>query len=588
MKELKSLCFTEGQESTFFMCLSSHGARVTSGTNEGSYVLFSETRLSSEEELLLTAIHEQELARLVHEIPCRNKFLALELCQTKEATEKPAKEDEKIRNRIHDEFASRFYAQLAKLELSTRGEGYDRSIDVEPRRSHTVILESCDVKTESPLRHSDDQVSNFLHRLNFAFHGGAACLSLDDELIERPHLRLKEVIKYVKEMIMMDAALQNELVKTEYKKQVRTKFELIAEFQEVTHTPQLVGDADGVDFAIGDVPAAPTEHPAQPRLEGSTLNSITISWDAIKGFPPSTSQEIPTILGYHIQYQGDGRTCESWKRAAAFQVLTFENAVHLRKKPPTKVTVFGIPSELAFRFRVRARTAGGWGPFSPVSPAFRTQSVASHHDQFTTVQAASEAKGVEGILALMSRHVANRDIQRVCVEFLGRMALKVKSPQQSRRLIPGLDQPAVTLTIRSMDRFRHDTPLIQQGCLFLGRLAMSDDAWRRALLKMENPRCLEFLQDIHNRFAKTDSTTASSTRWAMERLRGTSARRRFSPEEAARRIQGLYRMRKARQYVQSLAESIYTQMIDPESGMAFFYNTRTGTTAWSLPSFLQV
>lgn len=43
----------------------SHGARVVKGANEGSYVLFSETRLSSEDELLLTAIHESELARLI-------------------------------------------------------------------------------------------------------------------------------------------------------------------------------------------------------------------------------------------------------------------------------------------------------------------------------------------------------------------------------------------------------------------------------------------------------------------------------------------------------------------------------------------
>lgn len=54
---------------TGFVLLSlsqSHGARVTSGVNEGSYVLFSETRLSSEEELLLTAIYEQDLVKLIH------------------------------------------------------------------------------------------------------------------------------------------------------------------------------------------------------------------------------------------------------------------------------------------------------------------------------------------------------------------------------------------------------------------------------------------------------------------------------------------------------------------------------------------
>lgn len=46
--------------------LQSHGARVTGGSNEGSFVLFNETRLSSEAELLLTAVHENELAQLIY------------------------------------------------------------------------------------------------------------------------------------------------------------------------------------------------------------------------------------------------------------------------------------------------------------------------------------------------------------------------------------------------------------------------------------------------------------------------------------------------------------------------------------------
>jgi hypothetical protein len=84
LKELQSIC---EKDSSFFLCLSvshwleyvkwvrslwnliilqSHGARVVKGVNEGSYVLFSETRLSSEDELLLTAVHEAELAKLIH------------------------------------------------------------------------------------------------------------------------------------------------------------------------------------------------------------------------------------------------------------------------------------------------------------------------------------------------------------------------------------------------------------------------------------------------------------------------------------------------------------------------------------------
>lgn len=46
--------------------MQTHGARVSGGPNAGSYMLFGETRLSSEGEFLLTAVHLHELARMVH------------------------------------------------------------------------------------------------------------------------------------------------------------------------------------------------------------------------------------------------------------------------------------------------------------------------------------------------------------------------------------------------------------------------------------------------------------------------------------------------------------------------------------------
>ncbi|EGZ28572.1 hypothetical protein PHYSODRAFT_448517, partial [Phytophthora sojae] len=166
MKELKKIC-SEEPNSSFFMCLSTHGARVTRGTNEGSYVLFSETRLSSEEELVLTAIHERELAQMIHDIPCKNKFIALELCQTQEPKDKIVDDAETIRHRVHEQFFSQFYKQLVQLRLQTLLERGSRlpsneelnedAVRSNPKLPNLILMESCDVKKEVPVRANEER-----------------------------------------------------------------------------------------------------------------------------------------------------------------------------------------------------------------------------------------------------------------------------------------------------------------------------------------------------------------------------------------------------------------------------------------------
>ncbi|KAG6609420.1 uncharacterized protein IUM83_00808 [Phytophthora cinnamomi] len=131
MKELKKIC-SEEPNSSFFMCLSTHGARVTRGTNEGSYVLFSETRLSSEEELVLTAIHERDLAQMIHDIPCYRTHSAtstldqhetIRLAALREGAKGIAKIMEKHKNAgaIH-RYAAEILATMAmKGTLTVRG-----------------------------------------------------------------------------------------------------------------------------------------------------------------------------------------------------------------------------------------------------------------------------------------------------------------------------------------------------------------------------------------------------------------------------------------------------------------------------------
>lgn len=141
----------------------------------------------------------------------------------------------------------------------------------------------------------------------------------------------------------------------------------------------------------------------------------------------------------------------------------------------------------------------------------------------------------------------------------------------------------------SLDDWRHLIvrscihPTSTSHCFFL--LAY----WRRELLTIQNPTVILFLQGVYERAVKVmDLSTATSARWAIDRLRRIPVilRRRYTPDQAAQCIQGMYRKRKAREYVRSLAATIYQQMIDPTTGMSYFYNVRSGTTSWSLPRFV--
>ncbi|TYZ65180.1 hypothetical protein PybrP1_000530, partial [[Pythium] brassicae (nom. inval.)] len=453
MKELQGIC---ERDSAFFLCLSvrgkeiaaldtppvlssccfvclcvcvsnvlqSHGARVRGGANEGSFVLFNETRLSSEAELLLTAVHESELAQLIHAIPSRHKLVALELCHLRESKEPPSEVAASIRTRIRDQFAQRLQHSMEKLQQVNAGQ-LGEAAQATRQSSRTVILEASSAKSEISLSCAEDEVSNFLHRLNDAFRGGAITQALDQEQDRRPLYAL-EVAAYVRDSVRMDAEKHNALVKQEYSKQVRTKYERVAEFQEIAQTPLILlapGDG-GSDFALGAIPAMA---PTTPFMIASTLNSISIGWSYPRG---ETSAEFPVILGYHVEYRGSGRASSDsgvWKRASSFQVLSFEEVARRKQSPPTSVTAFGLASDTGYCYRVRARSAGGWGPFSGISTELRTQSCASTHDQFSTVQSAVQAGGVRAVLALMQRRSEVRVVQQLCVEELAKIALQQRA-----------------------------------------------------------------------------------------------------------------------------------------------------------------
>ncbi|KAG7393781.1 hypothetical protein PHYPSEUDO_004544 [Phytophthora pseudosyringae] len=613
MNELKKIC-AEEPDSSFFMCLSTHGARVTRGTNEGSYVLFSETRLSSEEELILTAIHERELAQMINDIPCKNKFVALELCQTQEPKDKIIDDAETIRHRIHPQFFSQLYKKIVQLRLqSLREPGVrlpsieeinEEAVRTNPNLLNLVMMESCDVKTEVPVRANEERVSNFLLRFRDAFRGAAIIPKLEEEngfeQGPRPLLFAMEVLQYVSRSIREDAAKHNALVHAEYMSQVRTRYEQAAEFQDITHTPSVLGAEHAIDFGLGETPEPPTESPTPPSFVSSTLNSISLTWNFNS---PASNAELPTVLGFHIQRRGFGRACVDgagiasvWKRAGAFQVSSYEEVVRKGMIPPSAVTVYGLTTDTAYCFRARARTAGGWGPFSAPTTGYRTLSASSTLNQHETCRLAAIREGAKGIAELMNKHKNAGAVQRHGAEILATMAIKGTPSVRGRnaviRSLEPTDLPVVVTVRNAMLKFKKDRHLQQQGCLLFGRLAGSSPSWRTALQSVGSPSISSILQAIAARTERDyNSELTRAATWALEQVQVGSESSRQKPRhelndhQAATRLQGLYRCRKAREDVRALARSVYAQAIDPTTGMTYVFNTQTGATFWELPQF---
>ncbi|KAE9048879.1 hypothetical protein PR002_g180 [Phytophthora rubi] len=326
MKELKKIC-SEEPNSSFFMCLSTHGARITRGANEGSYVLFSETRLSSEEELVLTAIHERDLAKMIHDIPSKNKFVAVELCQIQEPKDKIVDDAEAIRHRIHEQFLPQLYKQIVQLRLQAlleRGirlpsneELTEDAVRSNPKLFNLILMESCDVKKEVPVR-ANERVSNFMLRFRDAFRGAAITPKLDEEngfdQGPRHPLFAKEVLEYVCRSIRDDAVKHNALVHTEYKSRVRTS---------------------SIDFGLGEIPA--TWREALLSVDKPSIMSI--------------AQDISSRDGR--DFNSELTRCATW----ALEQLRV-GAITLRQKPRHVLSEHAAATRLQGMYRCRKAREG--------------------------------------------------------------------------------------------------------------------------------------------------------------------------------------------------------------------------------------
>lgn len=183
----------------------------------------------------------------------------------REPTEKSHGETSSIFLQIEHGLSQRLYDDVVQRELvklnsaKLVGELPITELDVKTNSKllNIVVVESCDTKQESCVR-SEDGVSNFLRRFNDAFRGGAVnspeCCKLAPLDGSRRAFTAQEIITYVNQSVRDDAARMNDKVKAQYMKHAHTKFELAAEFEEISQTPQLIGTAPVMNFALGVIP----------------------------------------------------------------------------------------------------------------------------------------------------------------------------------------------------------------------------------------------------------------------------------------------------------------------------------------------
>ncbi|DBA00758.1 TPA: LOW QUALITY PROTEIN: hypothetical protein N0F65_001229 [Lagenidium giganteum] len=603
MKEI-SECPEILRESSFFVCVVSHGAQVVSGSNAGSYLLFAESVLSSEDALLLTAVHEKELAHLLHAVPCKNKLIALDVRHGNGNKERLQNEADSIRARVHDDFASRIHAEMLRLEVGALARTHQRTqldhpdtpsfaltaqhLQNDPSLFNTVILDACLGSNEVALTNPVDKVSNFLLRVRDACRGGAVHPFLEREQDDAPRmLRAFEVCEFVRTMVCQDAAAVNEVIKHEYQNQVRTKYEQVTEFQDVTQSPVVIGVNHAADFDICRAPAPPERPPSSPNFVSATSTSVTISW-----VPPvqDSRLDVPVILGYHVEICGAGSvavTEAKWRRAADFQVLTYDQVVRQQQIPPTHVRVHGLGVDAPYCFRVRARSAGGWGPRSPTSAVFRTASISSSLSLLDTVRVAAMTSDPKALLTTMKTFTEVGAIQRQCLNVLAQRAWRRKVCRNEKiPFLPQSDPEVVELVGRAIQRFERDFILARDAAIFLGRLVAWNSAWRTPIVVTTDPPIIELLQNASERFQDSAFESAQAVRWALWMLTHNPKQQKLTQAAAARRIQGLYRQRKAKEYPRTLALAVYRRAVDPNTGMPYYYNTRTGAASWDVPRFL--
>lgn len=83
------------------------------------------------------------------------------------------------------------------------------------------------------------------------------------------------------------------------------------------------------------------------------------------------------------------------------------------------------------------------------------------------------------------------------------------------------------------------------------------------------------------------STVQGTLRELMDHIQSELAEKpALSREEALRRIQRMWKLRKARKQLKALVREVYASFVDPETDKTYYYNARTKATQWVKPKAL--
>lgn len=75
-------------------------------------------------------------------------------------------------------------------------------------------------------------------------------------------------------------------------------------------------------------------------------------------------------------------------------------------------------------------------------------------------------------------------------------------------------------------------------------------------------------------------------RWDKPALLGNEPYHMMAEDDAARKIQGIYKARRARIRLRAMMREVYCVEFDDETGYYFYMDTRTGETSWEKPVML--
>ncbi|RHY61244.1 hypothetical protein DYB38_002348 [Aphanomyces astaci] len=352
---------------------------------QSTFFMLVVSRVSSVDELVLTALHEQQLAAAIDRIPSQRKLLAFDVCHLQSilppvTTKEDAPPPSSIKGRIHEDFARKFLSRLRELE--TQRQVARAKADHIPLKSlpatqvPVLVLEACKARSQVAI-HENAGSGNafFLRRFVDAFRGAAASPGRPDAFknwteddAKFPFVYARDVVTYVAAAVQFDAYVASSRARDAMtaKDLLTVQFEEAASVRDMSQTPQLHCDVPGLDFRLGKVPQPPMNTPTPPTLVSASTTSLQVKWT----MPPGDNRT--PVLGYQLERKGDGPASESWTLVATRLVQTYEDVVHNAVVPPITLTATGLASDAAFRFRVRARNAGGWGHYSAPSPPLRT------------------------------------------------------------------------------------------------------------------------------------------------------------------------------------------------------------------------